>query len=598
MEKTQTTQPATSSEFVSLLQELQDLGDDLDISVTSKFRHGVIHLRGGVIVSANADVLHGHGAVLSLLATPSPEVTVTANSEPIRKTVSYSLEQFGKIIAAVKEPERFLTEDEEAKLLDEAKISFFLFQFKRASQCLATILKANRFYYPAWLWQSRIISTPKNISLALDEACRWGNSDQEVWREARRLRPQLENNGEKVQRCCFCWSVLKDRNRCDHCKSSLTIPEELPTEACLKDHIQYAVSLFDKAYRHDSRYAQTAYFLALGYFNLQQFEQSLKFMVEAENLSPRTKIYANGHGLLEKILASKAGVAGSKGVTSQSSFSGNSVLLVEDSHTSRKVLSMLLSKNGYEVLETASGKEAMEYCKSNSPDLVILDVVLPDTTGHKLLGEFRKIPALKTVPVVVLTATLSSNDKFLGTKYGVKDFVAKPFDPEKLMALVQGYLPIQQKKATGTSPSEKKPVKTTVPDRKEAKAPVVNKTVDGKKTVFVVEDSPTSRKVLKMILGRHDFNVVEAGTGKEALSVAESLHPDLVLLDLMLPDTTGYELFPLLKKNDGFKDIPFFILTGKRAPTDKMKGMLLGTNEYVTKPFNPEKLVSLIKRYL
>lgn len=74
--------------------------------------------------------------------------------------------------------------------------------------------------------------------------------------------------------------------------------------------------------------------------------------------------------------------------------------------------------------------------------------------------------------------------------------------------------------------------------------------------------------------------------------------PDLILLDLMLPDMTGYELFPKLKTISGFDEIPVFILTGKRAPTDKMKGMLLGTNEYVTKPFNPEKLVGLIKRYM
>lgn len=583
-----------------MLEEFHNQKADLDFSVTSEYRHGVVHMREGLLVSANADILHGHGAVLSLLLTPTPTVDVSINREPIRKTISYTLPQLKQIISSIKPPAEYLSEEEEGKLLEDAKIAFFLFQFKKASQCLAKILKNNRFHYFAWLWQSRIISRQDNISLALDEACRWGSSNQEVWSEARKIRPQLKKSQEKVKRCCFCWSVLDNLNQCEHCKGFLTIPEGSPVHECAEDQIRYAVSLFDKALAQDSRYAQTAYFLALGHFNLKEYEQAVKFMTMATELSPRTKIYGKGNELLSAFMKQREA---SLPQHSPNGKPGRTVLLIEDSPTSRKVLSMMLVKQGFEVLEAATGDEALKICEQTPPNLLVLDVMLPDTTGHKLLAALHKKTAMQTIPVIMLTASLTANDKFLGSKFGVKDFVSKPFDPEKLLKIIKGYLPDQEVNNSNKPLLKKDEVakQVTGKDTAGTQKPAVEKkkkSPDGKKTVFIVEDSPTSRKVLKMILGRNGFEVVEAGTGKEALAVAEDIYPDLVLLDLMLPDTTGYELFPVLKKMDGFVDTPFFILTGKRAPTDKMKGMLLGTNEYVTKPFNPEKLVGLIKRYI
>ena len=101
-----------------------------------------------------------------------------------------------------------------------------------------------------------------------------------------------------------------------------------------------------------------------------------------------------------------------------------------------------------------------------------------------------------------------------------------------------------------------------------------------------------------MVLGRNGFTIHEATTGEEALNLATSIRPDLVLLDVMLPDMTGYTILPQLKELPHFKDLPVIMLTGKSGSTDRMKGMLAGTNEYLTKPFNPQKLLSVIGGYL
>lgn len=596
MEKALPRQADKKQDLFQLLYRCQEQKADQDIHITSDFRHGVIHVRNGDLVSANADVLHGHGAVLSLLHTPSPEVEVIASNKAIRKTISYTLPQLEKIISAVKFPDKPLTEKEEAALLDEAKIAIFLFQLKKASQNLAKILRSNRFYYPAWLWQSRIIYRQQNISKALDEACRWGNCDQEVWREVRKIRPQLTEVQENIKRCYFCWSVMQERDQCSFCNSLLLISDKQPSVDCKVDDVRYALSLFDKALKHDPRYAQTAYFLAIGHYNLKEFSHALRFIKLAKELSPRTGLYGKGEDDLKILVAETGGQTATKKhrQNGRSSKNNNKVLLVEDSKTSQKVISMLLEKNGFTVRKAVTGAECMALCQEETPGLLILDVKLPDMTGLDLLPKFRELTLGENIPVIMLTASLTSKDRFIGGKYGVKDFLAKPFDPAKLLTIIDNYLPGIK------APDEDKPraVKTVSTKKKEVKRPETSPVDSSKKTVFVIEDSPTSRKVLNMILKKNGFNVVEAASGKDALSLAEKIVPDLILLDLMLPDMTGYELFPKLKTISGLDEIPVFILTGKRAPTDKMKGMLLGSNEYVTKPFNPEKLVGLIKRYM
>ncbi|WPD21131.1 MAG: response regulator [Candidatus Electrothrix scaldis] len=114
------------------------------------------------------------------------------------------------------------------------------------------------------------------------------------------------------------------------------------------------------------------------------------------------------------------------------------------------------------------------------------------------------------------------------------------------------------------------------------------------KTVLVVEDSPTTRKVIKMTLTSGDFRVVEAADGVEALSRLNEERPDLVLLDIMLPKIDGYRVLSILKKNNDTKDIPVVMLTSKNRIIDKVKGRLSAASAYLTKPFKPAELIDMV----
>ncbi len=119
-----------------------------------------------------------------------------------------------------------------------------------------------------------------------------------------------------------------------------------------------------------------------------------------------------------------------------------------------------------------------------------------------------------------------------------------------------------------------------------------------KKTVLIVEDSPTSRKVIAMVLSRKGYLVQEAVNGQQALRMIDDARPHLILLDAMLPDMTGYDILARLQQDLGLKEIPVVMLTAKDSPMDREKGIRAGSSAYLTKPFNPEKLLSVIGSYI
>ncbi len=118
------------------------------------------------------------------------------------------------------------------------------------------------------------------------------------------------------------------------------------------------------------------------------------------------------------------------------------------------------------------------------------------------------------------------------------------------------------------------------------------------KTILVVEDEPDIRELLTHTLGKERYRVVPVGTGEEALRLAESMRPDLIVLDLMLPGLDGLEVTRHLKANASTQQIPIVILTAKGEEADVVSGLELGADDYVPKPFSPRVLIARIRAVL
>ncbi len=121
--------------------------------------------------------------------------------------------------------------------------------------------------------------------------------------------------------------------------------------------------------------------------------------------------------------------------------------------------------------------------------------------------------------------------------------------------------------------------------------PSINRTRK-RKTILVVDDEPRMIGFIRMNLELEDHQVVEAHSGLEALDALRTQLPDLVLLDVMMPDLDGFETLRMLRE---FSDIPVIMLTAKGEENDKVLGLELGADDYITKPFGPRELSSRIK---
>lgn len=119
------------------------------------------------------------------------------------------------------------------------------------------------------------------------------------------------------------------------------------------------------------------------------------------------------------------------------------------------------------------------------------------------------------------------------------------------------------------------------------------------KKILIAEDSPTMRSlIVSTIAALGEFTIVEAGNGFEALRILPREKVDLVITDINMPDINGLELVSFIKNNPNYRTTPLFIISTEGSERDREKGLSLGADAYLVKPFEPRQLQELIERFL
>jgi len=124
-------------------------------------------------------------------------------------------------------------------------------------------------------------------------------------------------------------------------------------------------------------------------------------------------------------------------------------------------------------------------------------------------------------------------------------------------------------------------------------------TLEKIKKILCVEDEPEMIDLIRLILSRRGFETNGANGGKEGLEIIRREHPDLVLLDLMMPEMDGWEVYQQMKSDPATKDIPVIVVTAKAQSIDKVLGLHIAkVDDYITKPFSPQELLDSVDKVL
>jgi len=118
------------------------------------------------------------------------------------------------------------------------------------------------------------------------------------------------------------------------------------------------------------------------------------------------------------------------------------------------------------------------------------------------------------------------------------------------------------------------------------------------KKIVLAEDEPQIARLVEFKLKKEGYQVICKGNGEEALAAIKTEKPDLILLDVMMPVMDGYEVLRRVKEDENLKNIPVVMLTARAQERDVVKGIDMGADDYITKPFHPAELLARVKRIL
>lgn len=121
--------------------------------------------------------------------------------------------------------------------------------------------------------------------------------------------------------------------------------------------------------------------------------------------------------------------------------------------------------------------------------------------------------------------------------------------------------------------------------------------MQAKKKILAVDDNPDNTTIVEELFG-DDYDLRTAGTGKEAMEIALDFQPDIILLDIMLPDIDGYEICRRLREHPSLSDTKIIMVTAKNALEDRIKGYEVGANDFITKPFTEENILESVDFFL
>ena len=240
---------------------------------------------------------------------------------------------------------------------------------------------------------------------------------------------------------------------------------------------------------------------------------------------------------------------------------GTAILVVDDDPSVRQLIARHLGQDGWKTIQASNATDALQLARESRPMLITLDIMMPDASGWWVLEKLKEDPQTAGIPVLVVTIV---EDQRLVFALGASDYLGKPYDRSALIAKIHRLLP----------------------------------QLHGKR-VLVVDDDPEARAMLAKILKEERAEVVLAAGGDEAMNLIAQAPPDLVLLDLMMPGMSGFEMVARLRAQPVGSSIPVMIVSAKELTADDVLTLNGHIQRFVAKgSIEPEGLTNAVRQLL
>ncbi len=201
------------------------------------------------------------------------------------------------------------------------------------------------------------------------------------------------------------------------------------------------------------------------------------------------------------------------------------VLVIDDDPAALDLVGRFLGGEGFAVISASGGEEGLRLARERRPDIITLDIIMPHVDGWAVLAELKADPELADIPVILISMT---DDRNLGYALGASEYLTKPVDWDRLGKVLHRYAD-----------------------------------EDGESLALVVDDEPRAREMLRRALERAGWRVAEAENGLAALQLVADATPQLILLDLMMPEMDGFEFVAKLREKESGRSIPILVITAK-----------------------------------
>ena len=256
------------------------------------------------------------------------------------------------------------------------------------------------------------------------------------------------------------------------------------------------------------------------------------------------------------------------------------VLVVDDHPNTANTLARSIAQLGHrvQVASATSGHQALQYVSQHDVDILLTDMIMPEMTGLELIEKLQAHPTGRRPTFsYLITAYDVPGLKVSARRLKVKDVIIKPVHPERICQIVLQAI-----------------------DEMDHARPVVNESTNPQPfTILIADDQPDNVMLLSRYLQKEGYSYIKAKDGVETLEKTRNYMPDLVLLDVNMPNKDGFTVLEEIRADPEIQHIPVIILTAARLePMEIQSGLNMGADDYITKPFDRKELLARIRTKL